>query len=54
MFGVVLMAVMCLLGVEMLLDGLGSTSEVWCIAGKGLSVVAFGCVGALEFWLVTV
>ncbi len=36
------------LGVSVLLDGLclGSVSGVWCIAGKGLSVVSFVCAGA--------
>ncbi len=46
MFCVVSMAVMGLLGLEVLLDGVGFVSGVWCIAGKGLSVVSFVCAGA--------
>jgi len=49
------MAVMGLLGVEVLMDGLGlsSVSGVWCVAGKGLPGVSFVCAGALDFRLVT-
>jgi len=37
---------MGLLGVEVLLDGLGSVSGVWYFTGKGLSVVSFVYAGA--------
>jgi len=42
-FCVVSMAVMGLLGVEVLLDGLGSVSGVCYIAGKGLYGVVWMC-----------
>jgi len=47
-FCVVSVAVMGSLGVEVLLDGLGTSSvaKVWCIAGKGLLGVSFVCAGA--------
>jgi len=47
-FCVVSMAVMGLLGVEVLLDGLSlsSVSGVWYIARKGLPGVSFVCAGA--------
>ena len=48
MFCVVSVTVMGWLGVEVLLDGLStsSVSRFWCIEGKGLPVVSFIWAGA--------
>jgi len=55
-FCVVSVAVMGSLGLEVLLDSLGASSDskVWDIAGKGLPGVSLVCAGTGELRLVTV